>query len=141
MLCFCCGICCRKYQVCVSLVEARRISDHLGLNWQEFIDKYVDQYWPGAETLLLRRKNGKCVFLNQIEGGKICRCCIHSVEPSNCMEWNFSLFRADCQEGLAKYWGLTANLSGDIQGPEQNIQEFKKFMDGIESGNNNKLLL
>ena len=41
--CFRCGVCCTKYQVRLSLVEARQIADELGFDWDEWLDRYVDQ--------------------------------------------------------------------------------------------------
>ena len=52
--CFCCGVCCTRYQVCLSLVEARQIANELGLAWDDWLDLYVDQSWPGTNSLLLR---------------------------------------------------------------------------------------
>ena len=104
--CFCCGICCTKYQVRLSLIEAGRINDRLGLLWDDFLRRYIDQYWPEAENFFLHRENGKCVFLGEVEDNHLRRCLIHPFKPSACKEWNPSFYRSECQEGLAKYWGL-----------------------------------
>ena len=40
--CFRCGVCCTRYQVRLSLVEARQIADELGFDWDEWLDRYVD---------------------------------------------------------------------------------------------------
>ncbi len=61
--CFRCGVCCTRYQVRLSLVEARQIADELGFDWDEWLDRYVDQRWPGTDSFLLRHCNGACVFL------------------------------------------------------------------------------
>ena len=132
MPCFCCGICCTKYQVRLSLIEARRINDRLGLLWDDFLSRYIDQYWPEAETFFLRRDNGKCVFLGDVEDGHMRRCLIHPVKPSACKEWNPSFYRSECQEGLAKHWGLTVSSSGKLKGPEQNLRDFNSFIESYK---------
>ena len=132
MLCFCCGICCTRYQVRLSLIEARRINDWLGLSWDEFLSRYIDQYWPDAETFFLHRDNGKCVFLGDVEDGHMRRCLIHPVNPSACKEWNPSFYRSECQEGLAKHWGLTVSSSGKLKGPEQKLRDFNSFIESYK---------
>jgi len=130
--CFCCGICCTKYQVRLSLVEGRRINDRLGLLWDDFISRYIDQYWPEAETFFLHRENGKCVFLGDEEDNHMRRCLIHPFKPSACKEWNPSFYRSECQEGLAKYWGLRVSSSGKLKGPEQNLRDFNSFVESYK---------
>ncbi len=100
--CFRCGVCCTRYQVRLSLVEARQIADDLGFDWDEWLDRYVDQRWPGTDSFLLRHCNGACVFLERIEARNVTRCLIQSFKPSACREWTPSLYRRDCQEGLIK---------------------------------------
>jgi hypothetical protein len=40
--CFRCGVCCTRYQVCLSLVEARQIADELVFAWDDWlIDKII----------------------------------------------------------------------------------------------------
>jgi hypothetical protein len=74
--CFRCGVCCTRYQVRLSLVEARQIADELGLDWDEWLDRYVDQRWPGTDSFLLRHCNGACVFLERIESRNVTRCLV-----------------------------------------------------------------
>ena len=100
--CFRCGVCCTRYQVRLSLVEARRIANELGLAWDEWLDLYVDQRWPGTDSFLLRHCNGACVFLERIEASNVTRCLIQSFKPYACREWTPSLYRWECQEGLVK---------------------------------------
>ena len=56
MPCFRCGVCCTRYEVSLSVVEVRRIADGLGITWGEFLNRYVDQRWPSAESFLLRQR-------------------------------------------------------------------------------------
>ena len=100
--CFRCGVCCTRYQVLLSLVEAQQIANELGLAWDEWLDLYVDRRWPGNDSFLLRHCNGACVFLGRIEAHNVTCCLIQSFKPSACREWAPSLYRRDCQEGLIK---------------------------------------
>ena len=129
--CFRCGVCCTRYQVRLSLIEARQIADELGFDWDEWLDRYVDQRWPGTDSFLLRHCNGACVFLERIEARKLTRCLIHSFKPSACREWTPSLYRRDCQEGLIKYWGLTVSPSGQFEGSQEKLREFYSFLESL----------
>ncbi len=135
-LCFCCGVCCARYQVRLGLIEARRIADELVLTLDEFVEKYVDRHWPGSEDFLLRRREGSCVFLENVEGAKMTRCLVHPFKPYACAEWNPSMYRKECQEGLAKYWGLTVRASGQLEGSEGKLRDFYSFLEtlGVSNG-------
>ncbi len=133
--CFRCGVCCTKYQVRLSLVEARQIADELGFDWDEWLDRYVDQRWPGTDSFLLRHCNGACVFLERIEARNVSRCLIHSFKPSACREWTPSLYRRDCKEGLAQRWGLTVNPLGQIEGSRQKLLDFYSCIESVEFSN------
>jgi hypothetical protein len=132
-LCFRCGVCCTKYQVRLNQVEARQIADGLGISWDEFLERYVDQRWPGVESFLLRQDNGACVFLKQKEDNQSI-CLIHPFKPSACQEWVPSLHRRECREGLAKYWGLRVGSQGELQGEEERIYRFQLFLKSLAMG-------
>ena len=127
--CFRCGICCTDYQVNLSLAEGHRIADRLELVWEEFLNRYVDKSWPGTKNFLLRKRNGACVFLERIEGSKVTRCRIHAFRPSSCIDWVPSLYRRECQRGLANYWGLAVSPSGHLEGSTQKVREFCDFLE------------
>ena len=129
--CFCCGVCCTKYQIYLTLIEARRIADESVLTWEEWLDRYTNQSWPGSDRFLLRRCNGACVFLERIEGSNVTRCLIQPFKPSACREWNPSLYRRDCQEGLAKYWGLTVIPLGQLEGSDHNLRRFHSLLESV----------
>ncbi len=131
MACFRCGICCTEYQVNLSLAEGQRIADRLELIWEEFLNRYVDKSWPGTTNFLLRKNNGACVFLERIEGSKVTRCRIHAFRPSSCMDWVPSLYRRECQKGLANYWGLAVSLSGQLEGSTQKVREFCDLLESL----------
>lgn len=130
--CFRCGVCCIRYQVRLSLVEARQIANELGLAWNEWLDVYVDQSWPGTNSLLLRQCEEGCVFLEHIKGSNMTRCIIQSFKPSSCREWRPSLYQRECAEGLARCWGLIVNTSGQVGGSRQKLLDFHSFMESVE---------
>lgn len=130
--CFRCGVCCTKYQVRLSLVEAWRVSDGLGLGWEEFLKGCVDMAWPGAESFVVRQRNGACVFLKYESGNKT-SCLIHPFKPSTCREWTPSLCRRECQAGLTKYWRLTVSPSEQLQGPDEKLRNFRSFLETLLS--------
>jgi Fe-S-cluster containining protein len=131
IVCFRCGVCCNGYQVNLSLSEGRRIADALGLTWEEFLDRYADQRWPGVGNVLLHQRNGACVFLEQTEGSKVTRCVIHPVRPSACAEWVPTLYRKECQQGLIRYWGLKVKPSGQLEGARQRVREFHALLESL----------
>jgi hypothetical protein len=129
--CFRCGICCTEYQVNLSLAEGQRIADRLEVTWEEFLNRYVDKRWPGIKNFLLRKRSGACVFLERVRGSKVTRCRIHAFRPSSCMDWAPSLYRRECQKGLANYWGLAVSLSGQLEGSTQNVREFRDLLESL----------
>lgn len=131
MPCFRCGVCCTKYNVRISFLEARRIADGLGISWRDFLSRYVSRDGANPESFLLRRKEKACIFLENTGDSNMSRCLIHAFKPSSCKEWNPSLYRRDCQEGLARYWGLGVGSSGLPEGPEQNLQRFYSFLKSL----------
>lgn len=133
MPCFRCGVCCTKYEVYLSLIEGRRIADELGLSWDEFLYRYVSQNSSNPESFILRRNEKACVFLENVGNSNTSRCLIHPFKPSACREWNPSLYRRDCQEGLTKYWGLTVSPFGLPEGPEQNLRRFHSLLESLSS--------
>jgi Fe-S-cluster containining protein len=133
--CFRCGVCCTRYQVRLSLIEARQIANVLGLAWDEWLDSYIDQSWPGIESLLLRRCKGACVFLEQIKDGNMTRCIIQSFKPSSCREWMPSLYQRECQQGLAQCWELTVNSLGQVEGSRQKLLDFYSFIESVGISN------
>jgi Fe-S-cluster containining protein len=84
----------------LELVEARRIADELGLSWEEFRDKYLDDRWPGAESCLLRHGDNGCIFLVMRNNDIRAECRIHSFRPSSCRDWTPGPHRPECREGM-----------------------------------------
>jgi len=126
--CFRCGVCCVKYQVNVSLIEARHIADELGLDRDKFVELYTDPRWPGTNSLLLRRDDGGCIFFRPSDGGREGSCTIHAFRPDSCRDWTPGLYRPECRDGLAKYWGLAVDSRGNPAGDEERIKCFQSFL-------------
>jgi len=136
ILCFRCGVCCRGYHVRVSLVEARRIADGLRLCWMEFLEQYIEPRWPGSDSFLLRQHNGACIFLQGAGGNDRTSCLIHPFKPSACWDWTSSLYRRECQDGLARRWGLTVAPSGELQGLDERIEQFQSSLRSLVEDEN-----
>ena len=138
--CFRCGVCCTGRQVRLDLMEARRICDGLGLNWYVFLSNYTDPKWSGNDSYLLRQQDGACILLKNTDI-PYCKVCIaHMFKPSACREWSPSLYRRECQQGLAKYWRLTVNNKGKLCGSNENIRLFQLYLDSIKTGRDYKCL-
>ena len=129
--CFRCGVCCTGRQVRLDLMEARRICDGLGLNWYVFLSNYTDPKWSGNDSYLLRQQDGACILLKNTDI-PYCKVCIaHMFKPSACRDWSPSLYRRECQQGLAKYWDLTVDTDGKLHGPDEQIQRFRLFLESL----------
>jgi Fe-S-cluster containining protein len=129
--CLRCGTCCAKYQPRLSLAEAHRIADTLGVSWQYFADEYSDKRWPGIRSLLVRQKNGFCAFLKTSppeEQPLTVDCLIHDFKPACCREWKTGLHRPECQQGLKNQWGVSVDASGALCGARDKIEAFERFI-------------
>ncbi len=95
--CFRCGVCCLRYQPSLMSEEIEAIATGLGMSTTDFLAKYAQVTYVGY---LLRRSEGRCVFLVYDEGGDKASCSIHPFRPRACRNWVPSLSRLECQEGL-----------------------------------------
>lgn len=129
--CFRCGICCVEYQPRINIEEAELIAHEMSMTSKEFLERYADKRWPGTQSFLLRKRRGACVFLNRMPDGKQSVCLIHPFRPSSCLEWVAGWHQRECQEGLAKYWSLTVEPSGEIQGTARRIKRFELFLESL----------
>ena len=129
--CFRCGVCCTRYQPPVSLTEARAIAGVLSISLADFLDRYIDDSWPGSEYYLIDAYDNACVFLKRSAGSKVASCRIHPVRPQACREWVPGLSRKECQQGLTRYWGLTVSPSGELIGTESSIRAFRRFLKSL----------
>jgi Fe-S-cluster containining protein len=126
--CFCCGICCSKFQPRLSLSEARILAHNLGISWERFLAEYIDPHWPGSRSYLLCQIDGACIFLRTGESKKPKLCLIHDFKPTCCAEWKQGINRSECLEGLKTDWDLTMDSSGKICGSQEKIQAFERFI-------------
>lgn len=117
----------------MSLAEAGRIADALGISWNVFHGKYLDHRWPGTESFLIRHRRGSCIFLKRGKNRKLSSCLIHSFRPSSCREWLPGLHRSECQQGLTKYWGLRVGGNGELEGTKRRLQRFQALLESLDS--------
>jgi Fe-S-cluster containining protein len=115
----------------LDISEAGRIACELNLSLAEFLKKYADKRWPGTQSFLLRKRHRACVFLKRMPDGKQAICLIHPFRPLSCREWTAGWHQHECQAGLAKYWGLTVEPSGEIQGAARRIKSFECFLESL----------
>jgi Fe-S-cluster containining protein len=116
--CFRCGICCMGYYPQLSPEEVERMAGCLSIGVNEFISEYVQVTKIGY---LLRQTENGCVFLTWEPDTHRASCSVHPFRPESCRNWQPSLFRRECREGLAK---LQKNggimLASDLyESPEQ----------------------
>ncbi|MEN8613796.1 YkgJ family cysteine cluster protein [Dehalogenimonas sp. THU2] len=130
LTCFCCGVCCSKYQVQMPLEEAHRIAATLGIGWEEFQREYLDPAWPGVRTVLVRHAGGHCLFLERQPDERVFFCRIQAFKPASCIEWQADLSKQDCREGLAS-WHLCVGATGCIEGAPSDIEEFDALIDAL----------
>ncbi len=129
--CFRCGICCVKYQVRLGLLEARRICDGLEMPWVEFSNRYLDRYYFGGGTFLIRRNHEGCVFLRDA-GDRTTYCAIEMFKPLSCIEWSPGLDRRECREGLQKRWGLIVGDEYQLIGTEERLRDFFHLLEKLK---------
>lgn len=96
--CHRCGVCCRRWQPLLSRPEAERLAQHLGLTLEVFLAEYTRPYPLEEDAHLLDQRDGGCVFL-RVEDGQAA-CAVHEVRPQACRDWDASLRRDECLDGL-----------------------------------------
>ena len=107
--CFRCGLCCTGRHVRLSRTDARRIADGLGITLRDFHERYIDPLWAGTGSLVLRQREGRCVFLRLDDHSHVATCLIHPFKPTICRMWTPGLHRRECREGMAS----RQNAAGD----------------------------
>jgi Fe-S-cluster containining protein len=134
--CLFCGTCCTRYQPNLSLSEARRVADTMGLDWEAFRESYTDPRWPATNSFLLRHENGACVFLVRDPVTERSTCRIHAFKPNSCLEWLASVFKPECQAGL-KRWNLVVIDTGEVRGSAKSIERFSASQQSQFTGDSN----
>ncbi|MDO8567160.1 MAG: YkgJ family cysteine cluster protein [Dehalococcoidales bacterium] len=97
--CFRCGLCCMRHQPPVPPDEVGKIAAGLGMTPDDFLAKYGQLTYVGY---LLRQSQGSCVFLDWEKDGMKSSCRIHPFRPEACRNWQASLSRRECRDGLAR---------------------------------------
>jgi len=131
VLCFRCGECCAKYQVLLNFDEAQCIASEFGISFEVFVDKYIDHRWNSADSLLVDQRDGLCVFLERNKITSKTTCIIQRVKPVICRQWTAGVSRRECREGLAKYWGITVNRDGLLEGTEERLRDLSSFVESL----------
>ncbi len=127
--CFRCGLCCTRYQPPLTTAEAETIALALGMTLDAFLDRYIDDAWFEPGRFLLDTDTDACVFLNPAtDDSKAASCKIHPLRPLACRDWQASLHKKECLDGLQLYWGLTATPSGKLVGSKEDLRRFRAFM-------------
>ena len=96
--CYRCGVCCQRWQPLVGRAEAERLAQFLGFSTQAFLVDYTRPYPLDDEQHQLSERNGGCVFLRFEDG--LATCAVHEARPQACRDWDASLARRECLEGL-----------------------------------------
>jgi Fe-S-cluster containining protein len=96
--CFRCGVCCQRWQPLIGRAEAERLARFLGLPVEAFLARYARPYPLDDAQYQLRERDGGCVFL-RFEAGRA-SCAVHEARPQACRDWDASLSRRECLDGL-----------------------------------------
>ncbi len=96
--CFRCGVCCQRWQPLVGRLEAERLAAFLGLSLGAFLERHTRRYPLAEDTYQLLGQDGGCVFLT-FENGRA-GCAVHEARPQACRDWDASLARRECLDGL-----------------------------------------
>jgi Fe-S-cluster containining protein len=97
--CFRCGVCCRRWQPLVTRLEYERLAAALELDAGTFLVRYARPYPLAEDTYQLNEQDGGCVFLRSDGEGKSL-CAVYEARPQACRDWDASLLRRECLEGL-----------------------------------------
>lgn len=99
--CFRCGVCCERWQPLIGLAEIERLAAQLGLVIDDFLARYARPYPFAEQTYQLReRPEGGCIFLT--DDGDRAGCAVHAARPQACRDWDASLLRKECRDGLQR---------------------------------------
>jgi len=97
--CFRCGVCCQRWQPLIGPEETARLAVFLDMAPEAFLATYARPYPLAEATYQLReRPQGGCVFLEMRDGRASCR--VHPARPQACRDWEASLLRRECRDGL-----------------------------------------
>lgn len=126
--CVLCGICCSVYQVCISHEEAASIAAHMSMDFYEWVGMFCDPRWHDARSYLIRHDVGRCIFLRRGENRRIATCGIYQFRPSSCRDWEASLNKPECIEGLRRYWKVGVDADGNVCGSAVSMARLRAFL-------------
>jgi Fe-S-cluster containining protein len=91
-----CGNCCRwEGHVHVTQREIEAIAEYLGIELEEFLERYTELTRNRQGLSLIDQENGACFFLTEDN-----RCRIQPVKPQQCRDfpndWSFPGFEQRC---------------------------------------------
>jgi Fe-S-cluster containining protein len=129
--CFMCGVCCREFRVVVNIEEGNHLAKGLGLDWNTFKEKYLEQYYVAPDRFLIRQTDGNCIFLDQINPRQAI-CLINDFKPASCREWQADTSKHECKTGLKQIWNLDISQDGEIKGVEADFSNFDLFINSID---------
>lgn len=127
LTCIRCGVCCTVYQVRIGRAEAGQIAESMGMDYWDWVGQYCDPRWSDPRSHLIRHDDRGCVFLSHSpEQGALCG--IYRVRPSSCRDWAADALKPACQEGLRRFWNVTVDPAGRLQGSEDDLSRLQAFL-------------
>ncbi len=123
--CFRCGVCCTCYQPSLLPEDIENIAAAMRISIAACVSEYALKV-PTKEGYLLRQTEKGCVFLAREEDAQA-RCTIYRARPKACREWQPSLSRPACLEGLARLKSKgQLSLLDEIISSEEERREFRR---------------
>lgn len=96
--CHRCGVCCQRWQPLVTLPEVEQLAEFLGMEVESFLGEYARRYPLVEDGWVINQRDGGCAFLRFEDG--LAECTVHEARPIACRDWDASLRRKECIEGL-----------------------------------------
>jgi Fe-S-cluster containining protein len=96
--CFRCGVCCQRWQPLIGRLEADRLAASTGMETADFLAQFARPYPLEEDTHQLLERDGGCVFLRFDNG--LAGCSVHEARPQSCRDWDASLLRRECLDGV-----------------------------------------
>ena len=99
--CFRCGICCVRFRPKLGDDEITAIANRLGMTREAFVESYT-RVLPKSGERILDNGGNQCPFLRWLNDNARAECTIYLFRPRACHNWQASLSRRECREGLSK---------------------------------------
>jgi Fe-S-cluster containining protein len=132
--CFRCGICCIRCRPKLGNDEIKIIAGKLGTSGEIFRRQYV-RAGANLNECILDSGGTQCPFLNLGNTSNLAECAIHPFRPQACRDWQASLSRVECQEGLRKLKPKTGIIQlRDIYSSQEEIDDLSSILRSGEEG-------